>query len=174
MQDANQFKSYQKSIAEVLRSEAGYETGAFGKWHLGLKVPPDGMKSDHQRNMLTHEGHNWTQPLIQGPGDTGFDKSYISPMGIQNPPYSFFKNDYLTTNFDDVVVWERRTYDMPHGRSVIKRFGEGDPTWDSSAYDMIVVNKTRDFIDNHLKTESNNPFFAYVALGAVHGPHSPP
>ena len=55
-----------------------------------------------------------------------------------------------------------------------KKPGEGGPSWDSSAYDMILVNKTRAFIDDHLANRPNDPFFAYVALGAVHDPHSPP
>jgi arylsulfatase A len=39
---------------------------------------------------------------------------------------------------------------------------------------MILVNKTHAFIDDHLANRPNDPFFAYVALGAVHDPHSPP
>jgi len=46
--------------------------------------------------------------------------------------------------------------------------------WDSAAYNMIVVNETISFIDNHLENRADNPFFAYVALGAAHLPHSPP
>ena len=36
---SNQFIGNQKSIAEVLRDEAGYHTSMFGKWHLGGRVP---------------------------------------------------------------------------------------------------------------------------------------
>ena len=170
--DSGQFRSHQKSIAEALRTQAGYETAAFGKWHLGAKVPPNGMKTYKKkaRYMLTNKNHNWTQPLIQGPGDIGFDKSYITIEGIQMPPYSFFKNDFLTSEPSDIKHWDGGTYNMPHGSSIIirSRPGEGDRDWDSTAYDMIVVNKTRDFIDEHLESRSNDPFFAYVALGTCY------
>ena len=65
---------------------------------------------------------------------------------------------------------------MPHGKSKIRFKGEGDKGWDSTAYNMILVNETTQFIDAHIQsdTASNRPFFAYVALGSVHIPHSPP
>jgi hypothetical protein len=65
---------------------------------------------------------------------------------------------------------------MPWGRSMIgkEHGGEGCVDWDSTAYNMILVNETATFIDKHLETRPNDPFFAYVALGGVHAPHSPP
>ena len=40
---------------------------------------------------------------------------------------------------------------------------------------MINVNETASFIDAHMASKrSEDPWFVYVALGAVHGPHSPP
>jgi len=180
-EDSGQFKKNQKSIAEVLRME-GYETAIFGKWHLGGKIPPNGIqtKGENLTKYITEEGHDWSLPLIEGPGDTGFDRSYFSTGGIQYPPYSFFRDDILTTKPSEAKYWNKGTYQMPHGESMIhvnprgNGAGEGDPNWDSSAYDMIIVNETRAFIDNHLASKPDDPFFAYVALGTVHVPHSPP
>jgi arylsulfatase A-like enzyme len=72
--------------------------------------------------------------------------------------------------------WKNGTYNMPFGKSTITkgREGQGDPDWDVSAYDMILVNETKDFIENHLEGEDDKPFFAYVAFGGVHTPHNPP
>ena len=63
---------------------------------------------------------------------------------------------------------------MPQGLSKIDRPGEGHEEWDSSAYNMILVSETEKFIDEHLQSNSSQPFITYVALGAVHIPHSPP
>ena len=170
----NQFTANQRSIAETLQI-AGYHTGMFGKWHLGAKVPPSGIKNKDMRYVITADGHDWSLPLIEGPGDIGFDESYITLAGIQQTPYSFIRNDILETNLSDVKYWEEGSHQTPLGTSCIKKPGEGDPSWDSSAYDMILVNETSKFIDTHLASaESSKPFFAYVALGAVHIPHSPP
>lgn len=65
---------------------------------------------------------------------------------------------------------------MSHGTSIIRDGfeGDGDENWDSSAFDMIMVNETEAFLDEHLEKNRNDPFFVYFALGTVHVPHSPP
>ncbi len=63
---------------------------------------------------------------------------------------------------------------MPEGASIILQNGEGSKSWDSTAYNMILVNETERFLDDHIEKRSDDPFFAYVALGNVHIPHSPP
>ena len=178
-ENRNQFLDHQKSIAEVLK-EDGYHTSMFGKWHLGVKAPPNGIvggaETKATKRILKNKDIDWSLPLIQGPGDIGFHKSYMTTGGIQAPPYSFFRDDLLTTNITtDTKYWEKGSHEMPRGTSKIgKHPGLGDVNWDSSAYNMILVNETESFIDNHIEEKSNQPFFAYVALGAVHFPHSPP
>ncbi len=44
----------------------------------------------------------------------------------------------------------------------------------TSAYNQILVKETQQFIENHIYERPNDPFFAYVGLGSVHLPHSPP
>ena len=60
---------------------------------------------------------------------------------------------------------------MPEGSSIIPRDGDGASNWDSTAYNMILVNETARFLDDHLEIRAEDPFFAYVALGSVHIPH---
>lgn len=177
VENQNQFMHDQKSIAATLRDEGGYHTSMFGKWHLGGKAPGKTVTFDENKagTLLSDPDINWTNPLIQGPQDIGFDSSYITIGGIQSPPYSFFRDGYLTTNTSEVVYWDKDSeHSMPHGTSIITRGGEGDANWDSSAYNMILVNETTRFIDNHLAQNKSQPFFTYVALGSVHSPHSPP
>lgn len=172
--DYNQFRAHQQSIAQVLMDKANYNTAMFGKWHIGGKVPLHDQGVLNMEKILTHEDHDWSQALIEGPQDIGFKSSFITPNGIQKAPYSFLHDGFLTTNISDAVYWEKGQYSQPFGKSVIKRKGEGDATWDSTAYNMILVNETEAFVDHHMANNLGAPFFVYVALGAVHGPHSPP
>ena len=119
-QDTSQFTKYQKSIAEVLR-EGGYERAVFGKWHLGAKIPPNGIQTvgKNLNYLITEQGHDWTMPLLQGPDHLGFDRSHISIGGIQAPPYAFFHDDYLTTTPSDAKYWNSGSHPIPHGESII-------------------------------------------------------
>ncbi len=125
--------------------------------------------------ILNSPDHDWRFRLKAGPWDLGFDHSYITVEGIQNPPYVFFQNSRLQQkDLNNNTYWEKGSYNMPHGESIIQREGEGANDWDSTSYNMILVNETERFLNMHLKKHPKKPFFSYVALGAVHGPHSPP
>jgi len=178
-------ETQQRSVAHALKENnvSKYHTAMMGKWHLGGKIPPNGYQGDEFQFLLSEPKHNWTLPFGGGPQDIGFDSSLITVGGIQNVPYSFFRDGVLTTkataqgeNNDNnqIVFWDVGRHVMPRGTSVILKSGEGDETWDSSAYNMVLVNETARFLDQHLATRSHDPFFAYVALGAVHIPHTPP
>ena len=166
----NQFEPNQKSIAEVLKG-ANYRTWMAGKWHLGLETPSGNFHGTH---ILSKTGANWTNPVRDGPNDIGFDESFYTSGGIQEGPYAFFRNGVLVTQPSNVIFWPEGEYEMERGLSAIPSGGEGDKDWDSTAYNMIIVNETKAFLDNHNATGGDDPFFAYVALGAVHKPHSPP
>ena len=178
-ENQNQFLDHQQSIAAVLK-DAGYHTSMFGKWHLGAKAPSieEGMEMptiDYGK-MLSAPAYNWSNPIIQGPQDIGFDTSYTTMSGIQDPPYSFYRDGRLTTKPQDIKYWNSGKYKMPLGTSIINEDheGDGDVNWDSTAYNMILVNETIKFIDEHLDDNPSRPFFSYVALGNAHIPHSPP
>ena len=136
-------------------------------------MPPSGVVD--RDLVLSSSYHNWTLPLGDGPQAIGFDDSLVTAGGIQDPPYAFFRNGYLDMGVDsEIKYWEEGNYAMPLGVSAIRIKGEGSSEWDSTAYNMILVNETERFIDKHLNERPDDPFFAYVALGAVHLPHSPP
>lgn len=118
-------------------------------------------------------GHDWTKRMEEGPWDIGFDTSYITSGGLQSPPYSFIRNNTLDTSLDRIIHWDEGNYSMPNGLSFIKSSGEGNEDWDSTSYNMILLNETEAFLDKHTDN-TGSPFFVYMALGAVHLPHSPP
>ena len=122
--------------------------------------------------LINATGHDWTRPMEEGPWDIGFETSYITAGGIQSPPYAFIRNNTLDVPLGDIIKWHEGDYKMPRGLSSIKSQGEGSKDWDSTSYNMILVNETNAFLDEN--KEKDDPFFAYVALGAVHLPNTPP
>ena len=70
-------------------------------------------------DILTSLNHNWTKSLEQGPGDIGFDTSYITAGGIQSPPYAFYRNDMLDKDVrspGNIRFWSEGDYSIPQGR----------------------------------------------------------
>ena len=130
----------------MLRDGGNYSTNVVGKWHLGAKIQPHGMQAS-TKEILSSPLHNWTLPLLHGATSLGFELSYITSKGIQGAPYTFFRDDFLVTN--EVKNWARGNHSMPHGTSRL-RGGQGAPDWDSTAYNMILVNETEKFLDRHL------------------------
>jgi arylsulfatase A-like enzyme len=172
--NSNQFQPFQKSIAEALQDGASINTAIIGKWHIGGKIPLAVDGTLDKKYKLTSPGHDWSRPLIGGPQDIGFNYSMITPAGIQNAPYVFFRDGFPEVDVSDAVFWKRGYYNKAGGTSQIERPGEGDPDWDSTTYNQILVNETAAFLDNHMLTRPDDPFFVYAALGAVHVPHTPP
>jgi arylsulfatase A-like enzyme len=80
----SQFKGKQKNIAEALKEGGNYDTMMAGKWHIGAKIPPNGVQ-DKER-LFSSPLHDWSLQLIDGPQDIGFDYSYITAEGIQKAP----------------------------------------------------------------------------------------
>ena len=63
---------------------------------------------------------------------------------------------------EEAKWWTGGSYNTSYGISIIidGRQGEGDPDWDASTYDMVLVNETKDFIERHLEESANRPFFS--------------
>jgi arylsulfatase A-like enzyme len=182
LKTGNQFKFGQQSLAQVLRDEGGYHTAMMGKWHLGARAPvkPSFDPSEHEikfdkRRLLSNPNLDWSRPIIQGPQDIGFNSSYITLAGIQDPPYKFIRNGKFE-NPNSYRWYDKGSTTITNiGNSIIGySAGEGSHDWDTSAYNMILANETKRFILDHKQNHANQPFFAYVALGAAHVPFSPP
>ena len=82
-------------------------------------------------DILSGPLHDWTHPLLEGAKAIGFESSFVTDEGIQGPPYTFFRDDFLSTN--EVKNWTTGIYDMPHGKSHVLKPGQGTPDWDSTA-----------------------------------------
>ena len=76
-----------------------------------------------KKTLLRDIRHDWTKAFEGGPSDIGFDTSYISTGGIQNPPYAFYRNSKLEANLEDIIFWQPGNYSMPSGISRIKSKG---------------------------------------------------
>lgn len=171
----------QFTMADVFKS-AGYNTAAFGKWHLGL-----GDKTGKQ---------DWNAPLPTHLGDLGFDYSYIMAATADRVPCVFIENGRVANwdpeapievNYNANFPGEPTGHDNPelmynlkpshgHDMSIVNGIGRigymkggGKALWkDENIADSITAHAV-DFI----KRERDEPFFMYFATNDVHVPRFP-
>ena len=171
----------QFTIADVFKG-AGYNTGAFGKWHLGL-----GDKTGQQ---------DWNAQLPTHPGDLGFDYSYIMAATADRVPCVFIENGHVA-NWDSTAPIEVDYYknfpgeptgaDNPellynlksshgHDYSIVNGIGRigymkggGKALWKDENIADSITKHAVDFINDN----ANEPFFMYFATNDVHVPRFP-
>lgn len=161
---------------------AGYDTYAVGKWHLGLS---DG-------------NHDWNKEIRPGLLDVGFDHSFIMAATNDRTPTVYIEDQYvvgldpddpLRVNYQHNFEGEPTGANNPelltklkashgHDNSVVNGVGRiGFQKGSKGAYwideEMVdlFANKSNEYIRRSVK--ENKPFFLYYALHQPHVPRVP-
>lgn len=171
----------QYSMADLFKN-AGYATGAFGKWHLGLGE--EGGRQD------------WNAPLPSGLSDIGFDYSYIMAATGDRVPCVFIENGRVAgwdpeapieVSYRKPFEGEPLAKDHPellynlrssvgHNQAIVNGIGRigymrggGKALWkDENIADSITVHAM-----NFIEENKDRPFFVYLATNDVHVPRFP-
>ncbi|MEV4539494.1 arylsulfatase [Asanoa sp. NPDC049518] len=158
------------TLASVLR-DAGYATGAFGKWHLGLGWRHrDGSVRDAfapgatlHDSVETDFGHDidYAAPVTGGPTALGFDRFFGIAGSLDMPPYAFIDQD--------------RTVGIPDREKEVylteQRPGLQVPAFREDEADVRFVAEALRWIDT---VPTDQPFLCYVTPSAPHRPNVPP
>lgn len=165
--DPSILRDGQTTLATVLR-DAGYRTGAFGKWHLGLGWTlhdgsrPSAFDGEFVSDMQG-DGRDidYAKPFRDGPLDHGFDRFFGITGSLDMPPYCFLDQD--------------RTLGLPDREKspliTSQRPGLQVEGWQDDQVDVRFAREAADWIRAQA---GGSPFFAYVASAAPHRPCVPP
>ena len=169
------------TLPKILQ-EAGYTTGAVGKWHLGM-----GSEQGQQ---------DWNGHVSPGPTEIGFNYSYIMAATGDRVPCVFMENQRVvnldpndpihvsyTNNFegdptgrDNPELLTKLTPSHGHDMSIVHGIssigymkGGKSALWeDENIADSITVHAVR-FIEKN----SDKPFFLYFGTNDIHVPRYP-
>jgi arylsulfatase A-like enzyme len=143
----------------------GYRSACIGKWHLGFRYPS---KLPGEESTQIEADVDFSRELEGGPIDCGFD-SFFGTAGCStsDSPYCFIEN--------------RRTAGIPNVPSTddlhaLPGFYPGLMVgdWDEERVDERHLERAVRFLDDHLASYPDTPFFLYLAISAPHNPWLPP
>ncbi len=129
----------------------GYDTGAFGKWHLGQTF-----YDNNGQPGAAGPNTDWLHPMSQGPNDRGFD--------------TFFGVLYTQAQFLLALVSNRLTTEVP--TDVVGNYPK------VAGYEPVdalpaATQKALDYIDWNASERPDQPFFLYFTPVANHLPMVP-
>ena len=164
-----------------LFKNAGYRTGAIGKWHLGIG-----------RGKI-----DWNRTIKPGPNEIGFDYSCILPATVDRVPCVYVENgdvvgldptDPIEVNYQknfegqptaltNPELMTKVTWSHGHNNTVINGIprigfmrGGKSALWNDEEMAPYLVGKVKEFIDNQ---PQGQPFFLYYGLHEPHVPRIP-
>lgn len=149
------------TMASMLK-ERGYQTGAIGKWHLGL---------DWAKTNPTDDSVDYTKPIENGPTTLGFDYFFGISASLDMPPYVYIENNRVTGLPDHTTEGNNIKAGDPGSDGSYWRKGPTGSDFDHRDCLPNVIRHAIRFIEE--KTLSEKPYFLYLPLPAPHTPILP-
>ena len=184
------------TLAAFLKTQ-GYDTAAFGKWHLGGKWFAPGGNTRITGNPTNPTAVDWTRRIEGHATDIGFDHFRGLGSVINFGPYVYLRDDIVQYWVEDPGVRNAYGEKLPGGRkgyfrpargsdtfawlstatlnSTVagakdSRASLGDPSYRQVDAGPVMVADFERFIDERVAAADSDPFFAYVALYSPHKP----
>ncbi|MEY4188863.1 MAG: Arylsulfatase [Planctomycetota bacterium] len=170
------------TLATILQ-RAGYRSAVVGKWHLGLG-----------------SGElDWNRPITRGPLDLGFDESFIIPATGDRVPCVYVEGrqvvgldpqDPIQVSFSGPVDDEptgqsnpellKLKWDHGHNATIVNGIsrigfmsGGQRARWVDEDMADVLTARAQKFIEQHVSSHHQQPFFLFFSTHDVHVPRVP-
>ncbi|GIW95496.1 MAG: arylsulfatase [Pirellulaceae bacterium] len=155
------------TLAKMLKRR-GYATAAVGKWHLGLTFFDHNGRAIHQGGKEAVLRVDWSRAVRGGPLDCGFDYFFgTACCPTTDWLYAFIEGDRVPvppTGTIDKSGLPRHPYAQDCRPGFIA------PGFPMEEVDLVFLEKSRQFLREHVRRNPSQPFFLYHATQAVHLP----
>ncbi len=184
------------TVADFLKTQ-GYDTAAFGKWHLGGKWYAPGTNNRITGNPTNPAAVDWTRRIEGHATDIGFDTFRGLACTINRGPYVYLHEDAVQYWVEDGGPLNEYGDKLPNGRkgyfrdatgsdtfqwftkanldsTVVGLPGSseslGDPSYRQVDVEPFMIADFERYIDERIAASDTDPFFAYVSFYSPHLP----
>lgn len=150
----------------ALLKQHGYNTAAFGKWHLGLGWRLANGRQLPKKDQLSDDpGIDYAEPIGGGPRALGFDTFFGISASLDMAPYCYIRDDRATQ------VPSQPT----QGRPFPVNWRAGMKSADFEHIEVLprLCKEAVAYIDRQAEASPTAPFFLYLPLPAPHTPVLP-
>jgi arylsulfatase A-like enzyme len=155
------------TLPQMLRDK-GYATACIGKWHIGMTFFDQAGEIIEERGVEGVKKIDYTRPIPDGPVHRGFDRFF----GTACCPTTDWLYAYI--DGDRIPVPPTRLLDRsqlpkhPYGNDC--RQGMVADNFDHEEVDLVFLQKSQEFLKQHVEKHPDKPFFLYHSMQAVHLP----
>ena len=149
----------------------GYETAMFGKWHIGMSFLDKDGKAINQNEMVGVRRVDFTRAIADAPIHRGFDHFFGTVCcPTTDWLYAFVDGDRIPVPPTQLLDKSK----LPtHEWAFDCRQGLVAPGFDHEEVDMVFLDKSLKFLDEHVKQNPRKPFLLFHSAQAVHLPSFP-
>lgn len=152
----------------LMLRERGYSTACVGKWHVGLTFFDREGRPVHSNALEAVRQVDFSRRIRGGPVDHGFDSFFgTACCPTTDWLYAFIENDRVpvppTASLEKSALPKH-----PYAQDC--RPGLIAPDFAMEEIDLIFLEKSRQFLNQHVRQSPEKPFFLFHSTQAVHLP----
>jgi arylsulfatase A-like enzyme len=158
------------TLPSMLRKQ-GYHTAMVGKWHVGLTFLGQDGRPIHDHRPEAVSRIDYSRPIPDAPIHRGFDHFF----GTACCPTT----DWLYAFIDGDRIPVPPQAKVNHGKypqnPYTKDFRDGwiAPDFEIENIDQIFLRKSLSYLEEHVRTRADQPFFLFHSTQAIHLPSIP-
>jgi len=155
------------TLPQMLRDK-GYATACFGKWHVGMTFFDADGKPIHKDGLEAVKRIDFGRPILGGPIHRGFDVFFgTACCPTTDWLYAYIDGDRIPVAPTHIV--DRGPLpDHPYSKD--NRPGMIAPGFDLEEVDLVFLDKSKGFLEKHVESKPDQPFFLFHSMQAVHLP----
>ena len=158
------------TLPQMLRNR-GYETAMFGKWHVGMTFFDHEGKAINQNGLPAVRRIDYSRRIPDAPVHRGFNHFFGTVCcPTTDWLYAFVDGDRIPVPPTQIVD---RTPLPKHPYSRDNRPGMIAAGFDLEEVDLVFLEKSQRFLQQHVRAKPTKPFFLFHSTQAVHLPSFP-